>query len=310
MFGNVLECLGVGTCLTDKENNTDEIMVYLPQANPSADGALVVQTEKETTTVKTVTGDDESSESLSSNGIPATWLNFCANRVTSPNVRNGSKVVIYKFKGSNTYYWTAYGLDKSYRLETIIYAISASPNINADTPIDEKNFYIFLISTHTGMLQVITGQGNGEFTTHNVTLNTKDGQFSYQDGEGDVILVDAKERAFTFANRDKTMLHMNKKNFTASCEDTMLLQGKEKIGLSCKSFTLRATDLAEIATKRFKLIAPDIYFEGNIKHIGKMHNTDGFTTDADMKAGSVSLRKHPHEGVKYGPDISGGPVGG
>ncbi|MDM1022069.1 phage baseplate assembly protein V [Acinetobacter sp. VNK23] len=41
---------------------------------------------------------------------------------------------------------------------------------------------------------------------------------------------------------------------------------------------------------------------------GSSHSTGHFSTDADVKAGDISLKSHKTSGVKAGPDTSGGPV--
>ena len=41
---------------------------------------------------------------------------------------------------------------------------------------------------------------------------------------------------------------------------------------------------------------------------GSSHSTGDFSTEADVKAGSISLKKHKTTGVKSGGDISGDPI--
>ncbi|MCU4482247.1 phage baseplate assembly protein V [Acinetobacter ursingii] len=46
----------------------------------------------------------------------------------------------------------------------------------------------------------------------------------------------------------------------------------------------------------------------NVEIDGKLHVTQDITTDADVKAGNISLKNHKTSGVKGGGDTSGGPV--
>ena len=46
----------------------------------------------------------------------------------------------------------------------------------------------------------------------------------------------------------------------------------------------------------------------NVEIDGKLHVTQDITTDADVKAGSISLKTHKTSGIKGGGDTSGGPV--
>lgn len=40
---------------------------------------------------------------------------------------------------------------------------------------------------------------------------------------------------------------------------------------------------------------------------GSSHSTGNFSTEADVKAGSISLKQHKHSGVQTGPSTTGGP---
>lgn len=46
----------------------------------------------------------------------------------------------------------------------------------------------------------------------------------------------------------------------------------------------------------------------NVVVHGSLHVTEMITTDADVKAGGISLKKHKTSGVKFGSDTSGDPV--
>ncbi|MEO3701792.1 phage baseplate assembly protein V [Acinetobacter ursingii] len=46
----------------------------------------------------------------------------------------------------------------------------------------------------------------------------------------------------------------------------------------------------------------------NVEIDGKLHVTQDITTNADVKAGNISLKSHKTSGVKSGGDTSGGPV--
>lgn len=316
---NVLECLGVGVVSMDKETNTDEIQVYLPGLFPEADGEVTTQVEQETVTTKTPTGDTTSSTTLSSNTVPATWMALNTNRVTSPDVRNGSKVVVYKFKGQAKYLWTYFGMDGTLRLETVIFAYSSSPNVNADSPVTPDNYYIFMISSHKKMIQLVTGQGNGEPTSYCISLDTGNGQFGIVDGESNILSINSMEHAFSFINEEQSFMNIEKKNITLSCEDSMLLKGKKRIDMQCTDLAIKADNSITIDTQTTNWTSPTINIKGNITHEGNYNQSGNYTLEGNAAiqggfsqfggAGSVS-GGWTIDGIRYLGHVHGGVQGG
>lgn len=323
---NVLECLGIGIVAMDKETDTDEIQVYLPSMFPEGDGEVTTQVSTQTVSTQTPTGDTFSSTTLSSNTVPATWMALNTNRVTSPDVRNGSKVVVYKFKGQSKYRWTYFGMDGTLRLETVIYAFSSSPNVDANSPVTPDNYYIFMISSHKKMIQLVTGQGNGEPTSYCISLDTGNGQFGIVDGENNILSINSMEHAFSFINDDKSFLNIEKKNITMSCEDSMLLKGKNNIDLQCKDLKLKADNSITVDTKKTTWTSPEFLLKANVTHEGNYNQKGNYTVEGAVGvqgpfsqfggAGTVEggwtidgirYLGHRHGGVKSGGDVSSTP---
>lgn len=318
---NVLECFGVGIVANDKETDTDEVQVYLPMNFPESDGEVTYNPQQVQTDVTSPTGDKSSSTTLQSNTVAAKWLALNTNRVTSPDVRKGSKVVVYKFQGQNTYRWTYFGMDGTLRLETIIWAFSASPNVDENTPVTPDNYYIFLLSTHKKMIQLVTGQGNGEPTKYIFTLDTGKGQFSLVDGENNILSLNSMAHAFSFINDEKSFMNIEKKNITLSCEDTMLMKGKEKIQVQCNDFLMKANNSISVQTETTTWESPTINIKGNITHVGNTKQTGNYeqsgnytlkgdynqtgswtlkgegSSSGDITIGGISYLGHRHQGV-------------
>lgn len=313
---NVLECYGVATVAEDKATDTDEVLVYLSSLYPEADGEVVAQAEKKDVTIQSPTGDTASSSGLSSNAVMMKWLPFNTNRITAPDVRKGSKVVVYKFKGQSTYRWMYFGMDGTLRLETVIYAFSATPNVKEDAPLTPDNYYIFLISSHTKKIQLLTGMGNGEPTNYAITLDTGVGGFSLVDGEQNMFILNSMKHFWSFSNQEKSNFAIDRKKIIASCEDEMLLRGKEHIGLQAKRIDVSCETFDMSATKTATVTSPSIILNGDIKHTGdmtqtgKLSNTGGISSagnmssDGDVTASGISVLKHVHTEQGDGQDTS------
>lgn len=313
---NVLECYGVATVAEDKATDTDEVLVYLSSLYPEADGEVVAQAEKKDVTIQSPTGDTTSSSGLSSNAVMMKWLPFNTNRITAPDVRKGSKVVVYKFKGQSTYRWMYFGMDGTLRLETVIYAFSATPNVKEDAPLTPDNYYIFLISSHTKKIQLLTGMGNGELTNYAITLDMGQGGFSLVDGEENMFILNSMKHFWSFSNQEKSNFAIDKKKIIASCEDEMLLRGKEHIGLQAKRIDVACETFDMSATSTATVTSPNIILNGDIKHTGNMtqtgtlSNTGGISSagdmssDGDVTASGISVLKHVHREQGDGQDTS------
>lgn len=314
---NVLDCYGVGVVAEDKATDTDEVLVYLPALYPEADGEVTAEVEKKDVTIKSPTGDTHSSSGLSSNAVMMKWLPFNTNRVTAPDVRKGSKVVVYKFKGQSTYRWMYFGLDGTLRLETIIFAISATPNVKEDAPLTPDNYYLFLISSHTKKIQLLTGQGNGEPTNYAITLDTGQGGFSLVDGEENKLILNSMKHFWSISNQEKSIIAIDKKKITASCEDEMLLHAANHIGLkakkisaSCEVFDMSAGATATINSPTIKLVGK-IEHEGDMTQTGTLSNTGGISSagnmnsEGDILASGISVTKHTHTEQGDGQETTG-----
>lgn len=328
---NLLECYGVGTVTIDKETNTDEIQVHIKSLFPDADGEVTTTAETKTVNVQTPSGDSTSSTTLQGNTVSAKWLAFNTNRVTAPDVRKGSKVVVYKFKGQNTFRWTYFGMDGTLRLETVIWAFSASPHVDENAPLTPDNYYMVLLSTHQKRIQLITGQGNGEPTKYVIELNTGTGQFSLVDGENNVLSLNSMAHAFSFINDEKSYINIEKKNITLSCEEQMILRAAQKILMQCKKLVLKADESIDVETKKTTWISPDFLLKGNVQHEGDYQQKGSYTQEGDytvkgevgvnggfsQKGGTgvvmggwtidgVSYIGHNHGRVKSGDDYTDG----
>lgn len=87
--------------------------------------------------------------------IRATWAALHqANRFTSPDVRRGDKVLVYRLGDSNVFYWdTMDDYKKLRRLETVVYGYSATKI--EDEELTPDNTYVQGVSTHEHMVTLI-----------------------------------------------------------------------------------------------------------------------------------------------------------
>ena len=305
---NLLNCLGIGTVLNDKETDTNEILVSISNKFPSQDGEVTATIDEVKSEHTSTSGNTESSTILESNGEPATWMQLNSNRLTSPDVRKGSKVVVYEWMNSNKKLWTTFGLDGNMRLETIVWVVSASPNITENAPVTPDNYYIFTVSSHKKKIEFLTGQGNGEAMAFQFTLNLADGWMGWMENLGGLFNYNAIERSLTYQNKDKTVLSINKKDFTLLNKGKSLIQTDESIMMKSKDIQFIADNGFGIKSEAFQLSTNSAHltassgfdFFGDVRLNGGMNATGVIKSDADVLAASISLRGHVHPGVQSG----------
>lgn len=324
---NSLNCIGVGMVARNKQTNTDVCYVYPPSYFPAGDGEI--SGEVQTTEAKGLNkdGTENSSKVLSSNAIPAKWMNMQnPNRLTSPDVRIGSKVALYRWGDDPTIYWTTYGFSaETHRLETVIYGWNANPNTSKDSPFDYSTFYVFEVSTHTGRVAFRTSQSNGELTKHEFALDTKSGRLTYADGEQNVLAVDSKNHSFLFQNQEKSQFFISKKNIMLSCQEQLILSATKQLTINTKQLNINAETTNFISPKGFTLKG-NATWQGNMTIMGNISSQVGpngeagdmscsgaikatgqISSDVDVIGGGVSLKNHKHQN-SGGSGVGGPPV--
>lgn len=321
---SLLQFLGVGTVTATKESNTNEIMVYLPSLFPQAEGRASAQAEKVERVSQNAFGEEVRSTSLKSNSIPAVWKKMDdSNRISSPDVREGSTVAIYQIPGQNTYYWTLDGVNPdTFRMETVMYGWNANPHVNENGEFDVDNFYMLSMDTRNGLVQFRTSDANGEATKFDIQINTMDGTVTIGGKNHSMLNIDDVERSITYSNQDGSVLRINQKEGTLYLPDKLsifadqifnlrtdkiFVQANEAnidIGLTKWKGTLERTgDTSQIGN--WDLVG-DYQQEGMYTQQGDTIRTGDSTSTGivtgltDVRTLLVSLNLHTHGGVENG----------
>lgn len=330
---SVLQCLGVGTVAADKETDTDIIQVTLPKDFPSQDGETTANADEVDATYNTQSGDIKQNKVLMSNTVPAKWMPLNTNRITSPDVRQGTKVAVYQYVNTNKYLWTLEGLDGTMRLETVVYAYSASPDISENTPITPDNFYILSISSHKKKIELITGQGNGEACGYQFTIDMGEGYFGTMDSFGQIFMNNAVESSLTYLNKFKSQLSVNKKDFALLNDGNTVIDTKESIQIHSKNISIVADEALNMKAttgefifsntlkvnvgttydltvgNKFSINTPLAAFSALV-NVGTTMNAGTSMVSPSMVAGGIEMVGHIHGGVRGGDTTTLGPQSG
>jgi hypothetical protein len=171
--------------------------------------------------------------------LTAEWLGE-TNRTTSPDVRRGEQVWIWRQGDADKYYWTAMGRDDDLRrLETVIYRYSGLPE-NIDEEITEDNSYFLEVSTHQKTVTLKTSKRNDEFCIYTLQFNPGDGQVTLTDDLGNIIQIDSARTNIFIRNADNSFVELNRKHINIQ-SDTSINVASRDIRVRCKDFSLRTT---------------------------------------------------------------------
>ena len=133
------------------------------------------------------------------NTIEATWIPFGhSNRMSSPDVIAGETVVIFTYSDTNEYYWTTIFREPLIRrLEKVLYSYSNLPDGARVTEFERNTSYFAEVDTMNKYIHVHTSDNDGELTTYDIKINTKEGYVDIRDGRGNYIKLNSAKDKIT-----------------------------------------------------------------------------------------------------------------
>ena len=232
------------TVAANKKLSSDLIEAIPHEQNPLYDGELTDDTEQIETkgTDKDDAGFSATLDTTAS--LKAKWLSFTdTNRLTPPDVRRGEEIVLWQFGDTDQYWWTTLHQDRKLRrLETVIYGFSNNSKENIENAHD--SMYWLEISTHKKVVRFHTSKNDGEPFTYDIQIDTKKGNITIEDDDGNYIFLDSKERHIKLRNKDDSYVEMNKKIINMNAVD--------EINLTTKRYTLKASESIKEETKTYE----------------------------------------------------------
>jgi hypothetical protein len=318
---NLINWLGVGTVAATKQTNTKEIMVHLPKNSPMADGRTVAQVEAKEETAVNANGEPVKVNTMISNVRPAKWNAFGEpNRLTAPDVKEGSQVSLYQVSGQSTIYWTTNGFSgETHRLETIVWGFQANPNLDENTEFNVDNFYTITLDTRSGFMAYRSSQSNGEKSGFEVKLDGGQGRLEAVGTGGSSIVMDDFNSKFIYTNKEETLIGVDKKKVIIDAPDSILFNGDESVSIKTKVFTLQCEDI-NVQAKTAKVAIGttewegEVNLKGNLNHTGNTKQTGNTVSTGvvqgltGVRTSIVDLDMHGHIGVENGDGVSGNPM--
>jgi|AGFT01.1.fsa_nt_gi hypothetical protein len=309
---NVLQWVGQSTVASTKETNSHEIMVYSPLLFPTADGGVTADVARVKKEGVDAQGKKVNTDMLKSNKVvPATWKPIGEpNRLTPPDLREGSQVNLYQFSGSSEYFWTTFGFAaETMRCETIVYGWNAMPTDNEDSKYDLSKYYTMIVDTRTGQMSLRNSNANGEKSIIEAKFNFMEGHFMMSGAQNSLLIWDDLNHSFTYHNAEESVLTVDKDKMYAFTKGGIMLQTDDDISMQCKSFLLQAKDVTMNVEDQTTINCPETQHNGNLTVDGTIHSTGDMKSDSTVtgmsgvKTGAgIDVDKHKHPNGNNGND--------
>ncbi len=242
-----LQPYGIGVVAANKLPSSHEIEVTDLERSPMADGEITdnIESYKGAGTSNSEESFDVDVESTAS--LKAKWLKLgCTNRVTSPDVRRGERVAIWRFGDSDQFFWMDIETStKLRRLETVVYSFSNNRKENVENTAETT--YYFEISTMGKYIHLHTSKNDDEPYIYDIQLNTKDGCLTFMDDDGNSMVMDSAEQRIELHNKMNSFVKIDKKIITLKSDEEIILdtnkitfKGKSSINTYTQSYTIEA----------------------------------------------------------------------
>ena len=229
----------IGQVVDNKTLDTDEILVVPIEITPFIDGELSSDVQEIESKGENHEEEEYTIKIKRSDVIRCKWLKWGGQRATAPDVRNGMRVMIYRFSDSNHFYWTSLGLDDHlYRLETIVWLVSDDPDGTGNTPKSIDNSHSITMSAHDKYIQLKTVNTNGEEFTYNFKFDLEASVVTLTDDVDNYIYLDSKNTVIRAHNAEGTFAELNQKNINLYAPDSFSLKAEEDIRIECKNYYL------------------------------------------------------------------------
>lgn len=194
----------IGIVAEDRKENSTKIKVYPTEHAFGITGDLDAEEDiKEK--VQNNEGEWLSLSVKSQNYIEADWLPWGGNRVTAPDIRKGETVLIWRFGGTDQFYWMPRAYEPDLRTtEKAIYYYSNQKEPTGSPSLEEG--YTFIVDSINKTVSMHTPVNNGEKVGFDVAFDTENGVLTIQDTRENTIILKSEEDTLTITTKKKVVM--------------------------------------------------------------------------------------------------------
>lgn len=245
---SLLHMYSIGVAANNKEIGSDILYVTPIEAVMMQNGELISNPFKQSTQGEDADGNTYNTSVNTDAAIKCTWKRD-SNRRTSPDVRRGERVMIWRYADRDEYMWESLGQDDHLRkLETVVLGISGTPDESADGTESSKGYYIEM-SSHKGMITIQTSTENGEKTTTAIQMNGMGGMITIVDGNGNNFHINTGETIVEMQNSDGTLVQLKQQDIFMKAPRNISVKAENDISMEAgNNITIKAGNAAKIET--------------------------------------------------------------
>lgn len=263
--GSFFKRYSFGVVAKNKPLDSHEIEVVPMEVTPSLSGELTDNATNYDAGGKNADGGAFNVSLPTTASVKATWWpGNDTNRISSPDVRRGEIVTLFRMADSDEFWWETAKRDKEgklRRLETVIH--SYSNNSQEDVANDANSTYYTEVSTHKKHVTLHTSKNDGEPFAYDIQINAKDGVVIIQDDDDNYIFMDSKNRRIKMHNADNSLIDLNRKD--------ILIEAVDSVTINTKVYKLNASTSNSIKSPTNSTI-------GDTQLIKATTTNDGFLT--------------------------------
>lgn len=277
---SALKPYSLGIVVKDKDEDSDYIEVDPIEEFPLDNGPIASDSKKFETKLPDQHGVPKSSKLEGGSVIRAKWTPYGeSNRDTAPNVRANETVLLFRFADTQEYYWTKILREPELRrLERVRYSFSNLPS--GMEKYDSDTSYWIEFSTREKQVKIHTSDNDGEACTYDITVNTKEGSLTVEDGLGNSIILDSVSGILTANINQKIELNTTE----------VVINASSSFELNTSTSTINAASHTENAASSITgglsvsggsgvSVAGDIGVQGSIDATGSIIDGGGNTNN-------------------------------
>lgn len=240
--------ISIGQVVKDKEDDSLEVDVFLPELMPSLNGVLTMA-ESIKNFSKSTFGEHVYTTIQKRKTIRAKWINmYNSNRITPPDVVANEYVHIYQNAGSDEYFWASIGTNLRKKERVINYYSNKNESKPNESCFEEG--YYTMVDTKDKQIVLHTSDNDGEKSQYDFILDTGDGTVLLKDKQGNYIHISStKNNGIQSININDTV-QIKTANLVHDTSDTHTISTNEQV-LNNNNLTINVSGNCTINAPKF-----------------------------------------------------------
>ena len=240
----------IGRVAADKEANSVEIKVIVPELTPTMTGNVGAVTATNIITNNSLNGKVLSNTATTANAIKAVYWGV-TNRDYPPDVVQGEQVVVTKWFDSDIYYWDCIGRNDNLRKQETL-RISISDCGQQVSVRDDTNSYFFEMDTKRGKhIRMRTCTKDGEKFQYQLDIDALASTIRLGDFSSNELYIDSVKKQITVHNNSGSFVTLLDKNILINAEQDIIYNAKRQMIFQAPYATFNINNVTLFNTNAF-----------------------------------------------------------